>query len=210
MIRSFKYVPFAAVLACALPQGASATTVLTLDNFTGSSFKTSIASGERDSIQSGSMMGGFRQTRLIVNAQPYRQPATVQGRSSGPLVVSNGYKSYHRLELRYGVDASGANWPLNFDMSPFDRVILRLDGQNTVLNINVVLYSNGGAAYASAGKNVDVNVVPHAVEFQVGDFHNPGGGFDWHDVDYAVVIVQSASAVGGDDYAILNLSAEGP
>lgn len=210
MFRFFKYLPIAAALACALPQAASATSVLTLDPFTGASFKTMLATGYRDTIQSGQMMGGYRVSRLTVNPHAYRQSATLQGRSSGPLLVSNGYKSYHRVELRYGVDGNGANSPMNFDFSPFDRVVLDLEGQNTVLNVNVVLYSNGGASYAQAAHNVDINIAPHRVEFLFSDFSDPSGAFDIRDVDYAVVIIQSASAVGGDDYAVVRLSLEGP
>ena len=75
------------------------------------------------------------------------------------------------------------------------------------LNVNVVLFGARGSTRAHAAANVDRIVGAQPLEFARGDFQTVGA-FDWADVDLIVVIAQSGTAIGGNDFAMTRISAE--
>jgi hypothetical protein len=185
---------------------------LPIDDFKTGPEVSFLFSGNDLGLQAGSMVGGFRRTNFIVVPPAVPHPGLFHIPAGGPLIVSCGYKVGHRLELIYGVDGSGGGAPLNFDLSAYDRLVVDFDASDAGVNFNIVVYWASGAYWAIQGFNLAASNVPFSVSFPFASF-TPGVPMippDWSDIDYIVVIAQTGSAIGSNDYAIKAFKAVGP
>lgn len=186
-----------------------ATAQLTIDDFTTGPKVSFLVSGTDSGIQAGSMVGGFRSTHFLVAPFPVAHPGLLQIRQNGPLIVSCGYKVAHRLDLGYGVDASGTSVPLNLNLSAFSRLVVDFDASDAGLNFNIVLFWASGAFWAIQGFNLGASNVPFSVSFPFANFTPgvPGTAVDFSDIDFIAVIAQTGSPIGSNDYAINSIKA---
>jgi len=195
--------------AFALPQVARAQS-LVVDNFTTGNHEVTLRSGVETHVQSGSMIGGFRQTHFLVAdgaGNPFNQTGTLDIRPGGPMVVDMGTRVFHRLEVYYGVGPDGAIAPLNLNLSGFDRFVVNFDCSDSVLNFNLQIFSDSGATYSTLGYNLDPNQDPFSVDFPFASFK---GEANFSDVDLIVLIFQAGNVMGAQDFAITSLSAATP
>jgi hypothetical protein len=183
-----------------------------LDDFTTGPKVSFLFTGDDTSQQAGTMVGGFRRTHFLVAPFPIAHGGLFHIPAGGPLIVSCGYKVAHRLELIYGVDGSGANAPLNLDLSAYDRLVVDFDGSDAGINFNIVVFWASGAYYSIQGFNLDASNLPFSVTFPFSLFLPtvPGFPVDWSDIDYIVIVAQTGSAIGANDYAIRGFKAVGP
>jgi hypothetical protein len=199
-----------AVVSAAPAIGAAAE--LVLDDFKTGPKVSFLFTGSDAAPQAGSMVGGVRWTNFRVIPAPVAHGGLFQIQAGGPLIVSTGYKVAHRLDVVYGFDAGGANAPLNLDLGAYDRLVVDFDGSDTGVNFNIVMFWASGIYYAIQGFNLSASNVPFSVSFPFANFAPgvPGIPLDVHDIDYIVVIAQTGSPIGANDYAIKTLKAVGP
>ena len=183
---------------------------LLIDDFTtGEHFAIRWFGNELD-VQGGSMLGGFRRTNFIIASNDRIQPGILHiRRGEGPLVIDAGFKVQHRLEITYGIDSIGSLAPLNLDLSSFDRLSVDFEASDLGVNFNIVIFSGNGTARAQLGFNLVPSITAFSIDFPLVDF-SPVGDFDIGDVDLIVLVLQSGSATGGNDYAVTSISAENP
>jgi hypothetical protein len=196
-------------MAVAVAWPSIAAAQLTIDDFTTGPKVSFLVSGSDSGVQPGSMVGGFRRTNFIVAPFPVAHPGLLQVRAGGPLIVSCGFKVAHRTEVSYGLDGTGANVPLNLNLSANNRLIVDFDASDAGLNFNIVLYWASGALWAIQGFNLAASDVPFSVVFPFAGFTPgvPGTTVDFADIDYIAVIAQTGSAIGSNDYAITGIKA---
>jgi hypothetical protein len=201
-----------AVSIAVWPPIATAETVLNIDDFKTGPTVSVLFTGSSPGVQGGSMLGGFRRTNFTVIPIPVTHPGILQIRPNGPLIVSCGYKVAHRLEVVYGVDGSGANAPLNLDLSAYDKLAVDFEASDQGVNFNIVIFWASGAYWAIQGFNLSESNVPFTVDFPLANFAPgvPSVPPDFADIDYIVVIAQTGSAIGANDYAISGIRAVGP
>lgn len=168
--------------------------------------------GKDRQIKDGSMAGGKRLVNFIIpETNVFGQVGSFQVRPiDGVMVVSTGYKVFHRVEMGYGiVDLDGHVDPLHLDLSNFDRFEVDFDGCDLGVNFNIVLSSVDGSS-ASMGINVTPSIYPFTVEFPFTHFVHHMGELDFGDLSVIVLVFQSGSAIGSNDYAVTEIRAAGP
>ena len=182
-----------------------------IDDFTTGTYQKSLETGSDFNTQAGNplhMAGGARRTAFIVAGNQLHQTATMHFLNQGMLTVETGSRLFHRLEVAYGVDPyTGANKPLGLNLTPYDRFRVHFDTNDLGLNFNIVVFFDNGSRYVSLGYNVNPNPSGLAFDqdFKFADFSGVSGT-DWAHVDYIVLVFQSASAVGGNDFAVKSLT----
>lgn len=184
----------------------SAQAQLLIDDFSTGRVRINLRSGESTRIQTGTMVGGSRHTSLFVpdagGHNPYRQLGSLEISRGGPLVVSLGFKVGQRAEVVYGL-----GHPLDLNLlasnacgsTPCGRFRVHFDGSDAGLNFNMQVRTEGGS-YSQAGYNLPANYAPFVVDFPFADFLV--GGASFNDIDSIVLILQSDSFIGSNDYAI--------
>ncbi len=197
----------------------SAVAAIAIDNFrTGLTPRTPIVCNVNDTVQPGSMVGGIRHTRLIVNeagascsvSNKYRQTASMQVRPSA-LIVNSDFKVFHRLEVFYGHDELKQNRPLNLDLTEGGlnnrRIRIAFEAMDLVENFNIVLFMKDGSARSQCSINLNPSTNPFTVDFPLDSFGVALGDADYADVDYIALIFQSGSAMGSNDFAVKSVTA---
>ena len=178
-----------------------------LDDFTSGPYRARLRCGSETAFQNGTMVGGVRNTSVIVpcggGANPFNQPASLEIPKGGPLAFDSGIRVFHRVEVVYGIEKGNVFSPLDLDLSGFDRLRVKFDASDLTLNFNVVVFMRDGTARAQAGCNIEPRTAPFNLDLRLAsDFVPQLGTPDWSDVDAIAIIIQSASAVGANDYAI--------
>lgn len=194
-----------------LASAQTGATSLVIDDFSSGAHKAALKSGVDRQIHEGSMVGSKRLVNFIVpENNQYDQLGMFQIRPpGGVLIVSSGYKTFHRIEMAYGVvDLEGHVEPLHLDLSGYDSIQVDFDGNDRGVNFNIVLFStNGGRAHL--GQNITARDLPFTVDFPLADFA-PVGDFDISDLSVITIVSQSGSAIGSNDYALTEIRAVAP
>jgi hypothetical protein len=195
----------------AFPSDARAASSV-LDDFTTGPYRKRLRCGSDTDFQNGTMIGSVRNTHFLVacgsGANPFEQPASIEISKGGPLAFDSGIRVFHRVEVVYGSDKGNVFTPLSLDLSAFDRLRVRFDANDLVLNFNVVVFMRDGTARAQAGCNIEPHILPFNVDLRLAsDFVTQLGTADWSDVDAIALIFQSGSAIGANDYAVTAFSA---
>lgn len=185
---------------------------LVLDDFTTGAYAKRLHCGDHSAFRNGTMVGGVRNTFFFVpcdgGANPFDQTASLEILKDGPLAFGAGIRVFHRVEVLYGFDKGSAFDPLNLDLSGFDRLRVKFDSSDLVLNFNVVVFMQDGTSRVQAGCNLEPGTLPFDVDLRFAeDFVTQAGTPDWSDVDAIDIIFQSGSAIGANDYAVTALSA---
>jgi hypothetical protein len=193
----------AAGLGLGLAVAAPASAQVTIDDFRTGPYEVSIKSGADLAVQTGSMLGGYRMTHLIVGsgpANPLDQAGALDIRPDGPLVVDAGYQVGPRLEVGYGYGPELELLELDQDLAAQgDRFRLHFEASDRVLNVNIVVFT--GSVYASLGYNLEASNEPFTHDFSFSDFRSVTA-VDWAHIDSIILVVQSTSVMGGNDWAL--------
>ncbi|MGO8986762.1 MAG: hypothetical protein ACLPHI_05225 [Terriglobales bacterium] len=188
---------------------------LLLDDFSTGKYEKSLKSGTDTNTQSGTMIGGNRETEFFVcppgpcgSYNLFAQPASFQVRpktktTSSALIQSAGYKVSPRLDVFYGSSA-----PLNLDLSSlYDRFRLTFDGSDLGVNFNILVWTGG--LYSQTGCNIDASITSFTIDFPFANF-TPGQGTpgaDFSDLTLMDFIFQSDSGIGGNSWAVTSFQA---
>lgn len=204
---------------------------LTIDNFTGAtpqqvavtsgspswietkvSIKTASPCDPKSPPPSQSPIGCSRYLRLYTVNDPtagFGAPAMLQA-SHRRLLFNSSIRNGHRIEVIYGIDERNQVVPLNLDLSGFKKFRIHFDSSDLGLNINLVVHASNNPVGGQGGLNIDG--VPTGIPFVVDiPFTNFGVGAgeppDFKHINQIWLIIQSASAIGGNDYAITSIEA---
>lgn len=172
-----------------------------VDDFTTGPHTVTLTAGMDMSYQNIATNPDFpiRRTTFWIASPPANQPGTIDVGSIGRLTVGTGPQIYHRLEVAYGFQTDGRVSPLDRDLSKFTGFRVNFDFNDLTLNFNIVFYSNSGATYSQAGENIPAGLTPFSSDFPFAKFSGaaiPSG------IDIIVLIAQSGSFGGGNDYKI--------
>ena len=184
-----------------------------VDNFTTGAYRSpDLIRGSVDGAMRGTMLGRRRVTRFESRPNRWRMPATMVIPADGkaPLVVSSGYKGFTALYIQYGLIRAGQTAPLNADLSCYDRFRLHFASSDLPLNINVEVKSASSPAVYQCGVNTPVNQLDgFDVDFEFENFvtndpEKPPA--DWTDIDRVLLLIQNASQVAANDYALSSIT----
>jgi hypothetical protein len=183
---------------------AAASGALVLDDFVTGPHAVVLTSGNDLSYQSDSAIaGGVRQTWFEFSGYPDHPGSFSVGDYRG-LIVGTGVDGFHRLEVAYGYSSGGAVNPMGLDLSGYAELVLDVAWSDARLNVNVLLFT--GTGYSQHGVELAPGSdVGHRVPL---DSAVLGGAADLRQIDHIVLVVQSASARGANDYAIRGLRVE--
>jgi hypothetical protein len=106
-----------------------------------------------------------------------------------------------RVDMVYGYGV-----PMHADFSSYSgdpNGLIRVNflGLTGDLNFNIELFT--GVVYALGGCNLSANEAPFSIELPLADFVD--NGIDYADINTIDVITQSASAIGGIEFAITSI-----
>lgn len=198
----------AAVAASAFAQD------LTIDDFSTGNYQSGgYKSGiTHTSIQTGSMIGGSRDTNMSVCdttkkgdcalSNPYSQASSygflpAKGGQPASMVQTGGYFAGPRIDLYYGLQT-----PLNADFTPYQKIRVSFTGLSQPLNFNIQPHTGG--PYAQGGCNIPAYEGAFSVELPLNLFIQTQG-FSFADVTYMDVIFQDGSTIGGVSFGITSI-----
>lgn len=185
---------------------------LTIDDFTTGNYQSpGYKSGlTHESIQTGSMMGGSRDTNMSIcgnkkncaAANPYKQASSygflpANGGQLAAMVQTGGYFSVPRIDMGYGYQT-----PLNADFTGYQKIRVNFNGLTQPLNFNIQPHTGG--PYAQGGCNIPAYAGTFSVELPLNLFIQTQG-FSFADVTSMDVIFQSASAIGSVSFGITSI-----
>lgn len=195
---------------------AMSTTVLaqdlTIDDFsTGHYQSPGYKSGAKHrSVQTGSMMGGSRDTNFFVctnpadcaGRNPYNQASSygflpANGGQPAAMVQTGGYFVGPRIDMGYGYQT-----PLNADFTGYQKIRVNFSGLSQPLNFNIQPHTGG--PYAQGGCNIPAYAGSFAVELPLDKFIQTQG-FSFADVTYMDVIFQDGSVIGSVSFGITSI-----
>lgn len=131
------------------------------------------------------------------------------------LIVSSGLYSSFGLYLGYGYDLNGNSGGMHENFSGCDRVRITFEASDLELGYAVQVWDGAGAvatldgAVSAAGQ-----LSPFSADFLKDDFKgsdaegNPRP-IDWTNITYVIVLFQSGSAIGANDFAVRSIVAQG-
>jgi hypothetical protein len=165
---------------------APAAHALTLDNFTTGNYQFSASSGTTDAVQSGTMLGGQRDTRFIVTNDPAHpnSPSSVSI-ADGSLDLNGGPWSNVRLEVGYGY---GGN--VDLDLTTESGILTHFLTNDHTLNYNILLFDTSNR-YRQFGVNLAAQESPFDSYAPFSGFTTNPGGFDMGHVAIAVLVFQT-------------------
>jgi len=186
----------------------------TIDDFTTGNYQSpGYKSGAtHTSIQSGSMMGGSRDTNMFVcdstkkgdcvSRNPYNQASSyaflpAKGGQAAAMVQTGGYFAGPRIDMGYGFQN-----PMDVDFSGYQKIRVNFNGLSQVLNFNILLYTGG--AYAQGGCNLSPYAGQFSAELPLSLFVQTQG-FDFHHVNLINVIFQNGSTIGNVGFGITSI-----
>lgn len=163
-------------LGLAISLCVSANASLTIDNFTTGAYSVSLITGVNSSLQSGSMLGGFRRTILQVLSNPLNRPVVLDI-GSGLSVLDNGSLAQSQLTLIYLIGTT------TVDLSGYDRLRLHFVGNDLPMNMQVAFYSPTGQAMGTSAVAPGVSFQHDILFSSLTTF----GTMDWSQVNYISV-----------------------
>ncbi|KAA1418959.1 hypothetical protein F0U44_10845 [Nocardioides humilatus] len=195
--------------ATGLPAAAKGCVPAMIDNFmTGAYRSPDLTTGSVTNTESGAMLGGRRTTRFQVAGNPFGFPSTavVAPGDKSLLAVSSGYKGPTALAVFYGLRSEAHPEVLRADLSCFKRFEVNFVANDLPLNINVEVKSASSPTVYQCGVNTEAGQTNgFRLEFPFDCFvtndpaHPP---VDWTRIDRVLLLIQSASAMAANDYAI--------
>jgi hypothetical protein len=184
-----------------------------IDSFTTGYLKpVLVKSGSNQSILSGNMMGGTRQTTMFVcdtkkkgdcaSRNPYGQSSSYgflpeNAGQPAAMIQTGGYLAPPRIDMGYGYQN-----PMNWDFSGYQKIRVNFTGLSQTLNFNILLYS--GAPYAIGGCNIPAYAGTFSVELPLNLFQQ-GKDFTLTDVTNIDVIFQDGSVIGNVGFGITSI-----
>jgi hypothetical protein len=205
----------AAVITITIATSQLAAAQLVLDDFSTGKYEKTLKSGTETNTQSGSMIGGNRETSFFVcppgpcgTYNQFDQPASFQVRpktksTPSALIQSAGYKVSPRIDVEYGSTA-----PLNLDLSAlYDRFRLTFDGSDLSVNFNILVFT--GTVWSQTGCNIDPSISAFTIDFPFANFTAAEGtsGADFSNLTLMDFIFQTDSAIGGNSWAVTSFQA---
>lgn len=189
---------------------------LTIDNFdTGPQFIQPRASGSVTHVQAGSMLGGFRHVKHIVQQMP--SPPLSLGRKGvyhitrGHLIVEDGVRVASRLEISYGFDRENNLIPLNLDLSnalASGKLMLHFHSLDMINQVDAIiqLVTSSGEIFQLSIPITPPVVGSFTISFPLSAFRSGTRGVaptksDLKSIDYLTLILQEGGN-GGNDFAI--------
>jgi hypothetical protein len=191
-----------------------------IDNFTtGTNTRAEgeVICGIKDVVKPGSMIGGLRFSRWLVNpnagscsfSNPFGQKASLQVKPTGGLILNSDFRVQHRLDLMYGLDSSGMA-PLNLDLTeggqPNQRIRITFNALDRMENFNIVLLMENGAKRSQCSMNINPSDQQFIVDFPLDKFKAQLGTPNYSDVDMIDFVFQSGSAIGSGDLAVRSIA----
>jgi hypothetical protein len=185
---------------------------LTIDDFTTGHYQSpGYKSGAKHrSIQTGSMMGGSRDTNFFVCTNPtdcaarnpYNQASSygflpANGGQPAAMVQTGGYFVGPRIDMGYGYQT-----PLHADFTGYQKIRVNFSGLSQPLNFNIQPHTGG--PYAQGGCNIAPYAGSFAVELPLDKFVQTQG-FSFADVTYMDVIFQDGSVIGSVSFGITSI-----
>jgi hypothetical protein len=210
-MRTIQMMFIAALLA--IPQAAMSQ--LVLDDFTTGKYQKTLGSSSDTNTQTGSMVGGSRETVFFIcppgpcgARNPFGQPSSFQIRPAtkqepAALIMNGGYKVGPRLDVYYG---SGAAMNLNLS-ALYDRIRLTFDASDLSVNFNILVFT--GTTWSQIGCNLDPSITSFTYDFPFANFQAAPGtsGADFSDLTLMDFIFQTDSAIGGNNWAVTSFQA---
>jgi len=166
-----------------------------------------IKKGHTSSSQTGSMVGGARNTTLTLcdtscnTANPYTQMAAYSyvpnkaKAGENAFVQSAGIETWPRIEQSYG--------PMHMNFSAYDRVRLNFVGLSASLNFNLLMFTEGG--HGQNACNLPALNQPFSVELPYSGFAMENGGFVASDITDLAFVYQSGSTIGSVEFGIRSI-----
>jgi len=198
--------------------GACSAQCLVVDDFTTGKYKVQLSApnvtttnyADPNRFQTGTMVGGSRETAFMIAGNPFSQTGELSvANSRGGLVIGSGVREFFRLDLVYGQSVSA---PLRYHPSGCDRFRVSFDSSSQQgINFNIVVYQSGGPSY-SAGINVFPTTagLPFCVDFPFNRFVTNAGqipqAFASKGIDMVDLVLQSGAAVGANAFAITKVA----
>ncbi len=203
-----------AVLMLAAMSATALAQDLTIDDFsTGHYQSPGYKSGAKhNSLQSGSMMGGTRDTNFFVcktatdcaAQNPYNQSSSygflpANGGQPAAMVQTGGYFAGPRIDMGYGYQN-----PLHADFTAYQKIRVNFSGLSQPLNFNIQPHSGSGGPYAQGGCNIQPYAGAFAVELPLDKFVQTQG-FTFTDVVNMDFIFQDGSVIGAVSFGITSI-----
>jgi len=201
-------------LCLLLATAAGRAQCLVIDDFTTGKYKVQLSTpnatttnySDPNYIQAGAMLGGTRETALMVSGNPFGQMGELSvDNTNKVLVIGSGIREFFRLDLVYGQSLTA---PLRYHPTGCDRFRVSFDSSSQqALNFNIVAYQSGGPGYS-----LGINVFPTAtgqsfcVDFPFDKFVTNAGNipqaFASKGIDMVDLVLQSGAAVGANAFAM--------
>jgi hypothetical protein len=186
----------------------------TIDDFTTGAYQSpSYKNGSHTSIQSGSMMGGSRDTGMSIcdttvkgqcaAINPYSQPSSygffpAKGSRAASMVQTAGYYAPPRIDMGYGFQS-----PMDENFGAYQKIRINFSGLSQPLNFNILLFT--GTAHAQGGCNLPAYSGPFSAELPLSLFAVQSESFDFAHVTAADVIFQSGSVIGNVGFGVTSI-----
>jgi hypothetical protein len=208
-------------LSLLLAAGACPAQCLVIDNFTTGKYKVQLSAPDATTtnysdpnyIQTGSMLGGSRETAFEVAGNPFGQIGELSVANHPALVIGTGTREFFRLDLVYGQSLTA---PLKYFPAGCDRFRVTFDSSSQQgINFNVVVWQHGGPGY-SLGINVFPTPTgqPFCVDFPFDKFVTNAGvipsDFPDKGIDSVDLVLQSGAAVGANAFAMTRVETASP
>lgn len=156
------------------------------------------------------VLGGVRQTS--VTADDRLGAASRIDIDDRRLQVSTGIGSYFGATLGYGYDAAGGDGGLVAPLADYDYFQIDFERSDVGLEYLVEVIDSQGALALHAGVlTTEAQSGPHSVQldfdsFQGADAQGNPQDMVWDEIRYVIVLFQSASASGGNDFSVTEIS----
>ncbi len=188
---------------------------LVIDDFSSGPLTITLPTGGVTSRQinqpATTVVGNFRTTFLVIPSDPYNQQAVLHIPGSvggGPLTFSSGVRTFHGLQLIYGLDVRGQLQaaPMSLNLGGYDRFRIYFDALDTVLNFVILVQSLGGGT-SEAAQNLNPIPLPNYVDFLFSSFTTNATPADFSNLAVLLFLNQTGQAAGSSDFAITKLVA---
>ncbi len=178
-----------------------------VDNFTSGPHQVTLSTiGSDVDHQTGSMEGGFRTTTYFLHTNPYGRSGKFQiSARAGRLLVENGVRVGHRLDVVWGFDSKDNLVPLNLNLTSCSGIRVVFDSIESTIGLNILFF--GGGKYTAWSANIGpTGYDPLVIDVPKGSFVSATPPFDWNNVEWIWIIVGSATAAASDDYAMSSVT----
>jgi len=160
--------------------------------------------------QATNVLGGVRQTNLIADdTLGASSRIDIEG---GRLQVSTGIGSYFGAFLGYGYDTAGNALGKIGDFTDYDYFQIDFEANDIGLTYLIEVWDGDGTFGMLAGSlTTEAQSVPFSAELPLTGFEgvDPAGNpqdIHWDDIHYVIVYFQTASASGGNDFSVREVS----